>query len=335
MGKRTFIIAEVGQAHDGSLGILHSYIDAVGKTGADAIKFQTHVAEAESSPYEPFRVRFTYADATRQDYWRRVEFTAEQWAGIKRHCEDVKIEFLSTPSCVAAVDLLEKVGVERFKIGSGDTENLLLLERVARTGREVILSSGLSTFEELDNAVKLVEAHRCPVVVMQCTSEYPAPAERLGLNLIGELKRRYKHPIGLSDHSGSIVPSLAAVALGATYVETHVVFDRRMFGPDSLASITIDELRQLTDGIRMIECSMSSDFDKTVTARSQHLRAIFGKSLSLGQALPAGTVLKFEHLESKKPAGFGIPANEYARVVGRCLARDIEQWSFLTDEDLI
>jgi N-acetylneuraminate synthase len=120
-----FIIAEIGQAHNGSLGMAHAYIDALAKTGIDAIKFQTHIAEAESSIHEPFRVKFSKQDATRFDYWKRMEFTLEQWKDLKAHCDDVGLEFMSSPFSNVAVDVLETVGVKRYKIGSGEVNNFL------------------------------------------------------------------------------------------------------------------------------------------------------------------------------------------------------------------
>ena len=126
-----FIIAEIAQAHDGSLGMAHAYVDAVAKTGCHAIKFQTHISEAESSIHEPFRVKFSKQDATRMDYWKRMEFTLDQWKEIKQHCDEVGLEFMSSPFSNAAVDLLEKVGVLRYKIGSGEVNNFVLLEKSA------------------------------------------------------------------------------------------------------------------------------------------------------------------------------------------------------------
>ncbi len=144
-----FIIAEIAQAHDGSLGIAHSFIDALKDTGVDAVKFQVHIAEAESSIYEPFRVKFSYEDATRYDYWKRMEFEPYQWSGLKKHCEECGLEFMASVFSNAAVDLLEKLGVKRYKIGSGEVSNLLLLDKIAYTGKPVILSSGMSSYEEL------------------------------------------------------------------------------------------------------------------------------------------------------------------------------------------
>ena len=202
--KGTFIIAEIAQAHDGSLGILHSYIDALSKTGIDAIKFQTHIAKSESSSEEPFRVNFSYVDQTRYDYWKRMEFTREQWIEIKKHCEDVGLEFMSTPFSVEAVDLLEEIGITRYKISSGDVENFLLLEKIAKTNKPILISSGMSSFSELDAAVDFLEKFGADISIFQCTSMYPTPAKKVGLNVIQELKNRYGKAVGLSDHTGSI-----------------------------------------------------------------------------------------------------------------------------------
>jgi len=333
--QEVFIIAEIGQAHDGSLGILHSYIDAVAKTGVSAVKFQTHIAEAESSSLESFRINFSYEDATRQDYWRRMEFSSEQWSGIKDHCDDVGLEFMSTPTCIAAVDLLTRIGVRRFKVGSGDTDNRLLLKRLGAADRQIILSSGLSTLNDLDETVKFVAEFCSDIVVMQCTSDYPVEPGRLGINLIPDFIKRYApYPVGLSDHSGSIFPSVAAVALGAKFIETHVVFDRRMFGPDSSSSIEIDELQKMIEGVRMVEKSLHSGFDKSTSEGHIRMRGLFGKTLCINKSMRKGDVIKFSDLESKKPAGQGIPARDFDKVVSRRLARDIEQWEFIQVRDL-
>ena len=147
------IIAKIGQTHDGSLGILHSYIDALAPIGIDAIKFQTHIAEAESSPYEQFRIAFSYVDKTRYDYWKRMELTLEKWIEVKAHCDSVGLQFISSPFSCAAVDLLEKVGIHQYKVGSGEINNHLLLQKIAETGKPVILSSGMSNLQELDCAI--------------------------------------------------------------------------------------------------------------------------------------------------------------------------------------
>ena len=147
------IIAEIGQAHDGSLGTVYAYIDALSKTGVDVIKFQMHIAEAESSIYEPFRVKFSKQDASRMDYWKRMEFTFEQWYGIKKHCEDLGMEFMASPFSNSAVELLEKLNVRRYKVGSGEVNNLLIIQKIAETRKPILISSGMSNYEEIDQTI--------------------------------------------------------------------------------------------------------------------------------------------------------------------------------------
>lgn len=328
------IIAEIAQAHDGSLGILHSYIDALANAGVDAVKFQTHIADAESSVFEPFRVKFSYADATRFDYWKRMEFTPEQWAGIKRHCDDAGVEFISSPFSNAAVNLLENIGVKRYKVGSGEINNLLLLQKIALTQKPVILSSGMSNWQELDEAVNLFTSKNIAVSVLQCISAYPSAPAQWGLNVIAQLKQRYNIPVGYSDHSGDIFACLGAAALGAEIFEFHAVFDKRMFGPDAVASIEIDDIKRLTTGIKQIQQALFSPAEKSSDGM-QDMKNIFEKSLAVNQALSAGTVLQFEHLDAKKPKGHGISASLFNKVLGRKLVKDKAQWAFLTENDIM
>ena len=328
------IIAEIGQAHEGSLGILHSYIDALAQTGVDAIKFQTHIAHAESSEYEPFRVKFSYEDATRYDYWKRMEFTMDQWREIKAHCDEVGVEFISSPFSNTAVDLLEEVGVSAYKIGSGEVTNLLMLEKIARTGKPVILSSGMSSFDELDTSVQFLKERDIDVSVLQCTTAYPTKPEEWGLNVIDALKTRYGVPVGFSDHSGDIFACLAAAAKGAEILEFHAVFDKRMFGPDAKASLTIDEIARLVEGIRAIEIALSHPVDKQDNNRFGTLKSIFEKSLALNKDLQAGHVLSFDDLEAKKPKGYGIDASQWQQAIGKKLKTDKIAWDFLTKEDI-
>ena len=333
MKDQAFIIAEVGQAHDGSLGMLHSYIDALAPTGVNAIKFQTHIAEAESSTAEPFRVHFSYEDGSRFDYWKRMSFTEAEWIGIKNHCNEVGIEFLSSPFSIAAVNLLEKLGVPKYKVGSGEIRNYLLLDKIAKTRKPVILSSGLGSFAEIDRALGFLPANE--VAILQCTTAYPTDAKNIGLNVIQELIMKYpEHTIGFSDHSGRIETCLAARVLGAKMLEFHVVFDRRMFGPDAKASLTIDEIQTLTSGIRFIEDCLAHPVDKTSVAAESDLVKMFGKSLAVNRDMIVGSVLSLDDLEAKKPAGQGIPASDYSKVIGKALVVRKEKYDFLQEEDL-
>jgi N,N'-diacetyllegionaminate synthase len=331
---RIFMMAEVAQAHEGSLGIAHSYIDALAETGVNAIKFQTHIAEAESSAFEPFRVKFSYEDETRYDYWKRMEFTPAQWIGLREHCDRVGLEFISSPFSLAAVDLLETVGVKRYKIGSGEVSNLLLLEKIARTGKPVILSSGMSSFHELKTACELLTSRGTSVSILQCTTAYPTNPEQWGLNVLAELRKEFNVPVGFSDHSGDIYAGLSAAALGAEILEFHVVFDKKMFGPDSPASLTLEQVSSLVKGVREIERALQVQVQKDDIQSFTELKRMFGKSLAVNKAVPKGHRIAFEDLESKKPADKGIASADYSAIVGKKTIRDISAFSFLTYEDL-
>ncbi len=329
-----FIIAEIAQAHDGSLGIAHSYIDALAGTGVHAIKFQTHIAHAESSVYEPFRVKFSYEDATRFDYWKRMEFTAEQWAGLKLHCEEKGLEFISSPFSCEAVDLLEQLGVKKYKIGSGEVSNLLMLEKIARTGKDIILSSGMSSLDELDETIHFLKDFGNSLSLLQCTTAYPTVAGQWGLNVLPVLKDRYKLPIGFSDHSGDIYVSIAAAALGAEILEFHAVFDKKMFGPDAKASLTIEQIVNLVKAVVEIKKDLGVKMNKESSEKFNDLKKIFQKSLAVNKDLEPGHTIQFEDMEAKKPAGYGIDAKDFKRVIGKTLKQKKSAQEFLGFDDI-
>lgn len=334
MIAKPYLIAEIAQAHEGSLGILHSYIDAVSKTGVQAIKFQMHIAEAESSVHEPFRVKFSREDDTRFDYWKRMQFSLDQWKGIKTHCDEVGLDFICSPFSNLAVDWLEEIGVKIYKIGSGEVNNLLLLEKICATGKPIIISSGMSSFEELDKTVNFLKSKNAQFSILQCTTAYPTKPEQFGLNVIKELKDRYDVPIGFSDHSAKVATGIAAVALGAEILEFHVVFHRDIFGPDAIASLTIEETKLLVESVHEIQLSMDNPIDKNNNNQFKELKSIFEKSLAVNKDLPINHVITFDDLESKKPKGFGISATDFRKVIGKKLNKQKSQWDFLNEEDL-
>ena len=329
---RPLVLGEVAQAHDGSLGLAHAFVDAVADAGADAVKFQTHIAEAESTPGEPFRVPFSRQDASRYDYWRRTAFTEQEWVGLAEHARERELLFLSSPFSLEAVELLERVGVPAWKIGSGEVSNVRLLDRVAATRLPVLLSSGMSGYDELDQAVERLQG--APVAVLQCTSTYPAPPEQLGLNVLGELEERYGVPVGLSDHSGTIFGSLAAVALGAALVEVHVTLSRAMFGPDVPASVTTDELRTLVEGVDFLHRARTTPVDKDAfAAEAEPLRALFTKSVVTRRPVSAGAVLAEGDLTLKKP-GTGLAPERLESLVGRRVRHDLPADTLIAESDV-
>jgi N-acetylneuraminate synthase len=265
-----------------------------------------------------------------------MEFTSEQWAGLAHHAQEKGLIFLSSPFSIEAVELLEKLKMPAWKIGSGEITNLPMIERICRALGPVLLSSGLSDIGELDETVRVISAAEKEFAILQCTSEYPSPPEKAGLNLLSSFAERWKCPVGFSDHSGKIFAGLAAVSWGASIIEVHVALSKKMFGPDVSSSLTIDELETLSDGIKEIHLMRMHPVDKDVAFHQTHvqsMRSIFGRSIYAKQDLAAGSKLNLQHLAFKKP-GSGIPAKDYKQVIGKTLRRAVRTDERILSEDL-
>lgn len=333
-GGRAFVIAEVAQAHDGSLGLAHAFIDAAADAGADAVKFQTHIAGAESTLDEPFRVRFSRQDETRYTYWKRMEFSVEQWAGLAEHAREKGLVFLSSAFSVEAVELLARLDMPAWKIASGELGSAAILSAMEGAGGPFLLSTGMSGWSEIDALTTRIRGAGRPLAILQCTSRYPTPLEAVGLNVMDEIRRRYDVPAGLSDHSGQIHPAIAAIARGASVVELHLTLDRRMFGPDVPASLTVDEFRLVSSFRNALGVMEANPVDKDAAARDlAQMRATFRRSLAPTRPLPAGTILAPDMLSAKKP-GTGIPEDQLAILVGRRLKRDVSPDRLLHADDI-
>lgn len=318
-----YIIAEVAQSHDGNLNFAHAFIDAAADAGVQAVKFQTHIADCETTKDEPWRIKFSHLDRSRFDYWRRMEFTKEQWVSLANHCNDRNVDFISSAFSMEAYNLLSQVGVPAWKVASGEVNNLPLMRMFADSGKPVLLSSGMSSWSELDRVIELLKLKRAEYAIFQCTSEYPCSPESWGLNVVTEMIAKYECPVGLSDHSATIFAGLAAVALGASLLEVHVTFHRKMFGPDVSSSITFEELKLLVDGSNKIRDSMLNPVCKDLTAGSAAaMRSIFTKSIYAKKELSAGHVVNEADLCFKKP-GNGISVVHADEVIGRICMKDI------------
>lgn len=329
-----FLIAEVAQAHDGSLGFAHSFIDIAADAGVDAIKFQTHIAAAESTREEKFRVPFSHEDATRFDYWRRMEFTVSQWEGLGRHAREKGLTFLSSCFSFEAVELMRGLGMPAWKVSSGEVGSDELLDAIIIGREPILLSTGISDFAAIERQVERLTKKQVPFALFQCTTRYPVPFEEVGLNVIDQLSRRFGCPVGLSDHSGSLWPSVAAMARGAALIEVHIAMHRRQFGPDTAASLDSAQLRQLVEARDAIAAMLSHPVDKdTVSSGLADTRQLFGKSLALKVPLPAGTVLLAEHLTLKKPGG-GIGREATAQIIGQRLTRGVPADRLLRLDDV-
>lgn len=277
------LIAEVALAHDGSLGNAHAYVDAIARAGANTVKFQCQEGSAVTQ-FRPGAKPFPQ-DIDRQSYYKRTSFTPTQWSELADHAHDVNLGFCVSVFSKAAIEYLKGVAVGYWKIGSGHVGNLPLVAALAGKWEPLIISSGMSDWKELDAAVAVaieVESKnpaqlRPSPMVMQCTSNYPCPPSKVGANLIPEMKRRYPGvPVGLSDHSGTVWPSIVAAAYGADLCEVHVTWSKDCFGPDVPASVTIEELKRLVEGVRFVEemCQSALDKDK-VASELTEMRMVF------------------------------------------------------------
>lgn len=323
------LIAEVGSVHDGSLGNAHRLIDTAAEVGADAVKFQTHIAEAETLADAPAPAFFSAEP--RVDYFRRTAFTADQWIELRKHAEESGLVFISSPFSLEAVDLLEDVGLDRYKVASGEVTNIPLLERIASTGKPIYLSSGMSSWEELDTAVEILRSGG-PLTVLQCSSIYPCPPQSVGLNVIPEMIHRYKLPVGFSDHTLGLAAPLAATALGSVVVEKHLTFSRRMYGSDASHSVEPGEFHALAIALAELRSMLANPIDKDDTSGYIEMKQVFEKSIVAATWLPAGTTLEARHLAYKKP-GDGVSPARYQSVLGRSTLRDIPADTQIREED--
>lgn len=333
---RPLIVAEIAQAHDGSLGIAHSYIDAVADAGADCIKFQTHYASEESTFDDQFRVHFSTQDKTRYDYWKRMEFSKNQWEELSEHANNNNLLFLSSAFSLKALELLFDIGLPAIKIASGEISNRQMLDYAIEKKLPVILSTGMSNWEEIDSCVKYLNDNNIPVVIMQCTTEYPTPLNHVGLNVIDEFKKAFPNNyFGLSDHSGTLYPSLAAISRGIDLIEVHVTYDKKMFGPDIKSSMTIEELKLLCDYRDGVFEMTKNPVDKNKMAKKlSDVKKLFSKSLAPSRSIKKGTIITKEMLQLKKP-GTGLSYNKINEVIGKRLTKDVNPDYLLKLEDFV
>jgi N-acetylneuraminate synthase len=330
--KPVLIIAEIGSVHDGSFGNALKLIEASVSSGANAVKFQTHIAAAETLPDAPAPAYFS--GEPRYEYFERTSFSRDQWKWLKLHCDELGIEFMSSPFSVEALELLESLGVKRYKVPSGEVTNLALLAQIATTGKPVLLSSGMSSWAELDAAVEVILKGNSQVTLLQCTSEYPCAYENVGLNVMSEMKQRYDLPVGLSDHTLTPYASLAAVVLGASVIERHFTLSRMMYGSDARHSLEPAEFSELVNGIRAIQTLLVSSVDKDrQAAELGEMKRIFEKSVVSVVDIPSGSIITDQMVAVKKP-GTGIPARRLPEVIGQRAKKSIPKDRLVKEEDL-
>ena len=331
MANRTLIIAEAGVNHNGDLELAKQLIDVAAEAGADYVKFQTFSADrivSQSASKAEYQQQVTDASETQYEMLKRLELSNEMHLELIKHCEEQSIKFLSTGFDIESVDLLVELGIDLIKIPSGEITNLPYLRFIGSLGLPVILSSGMSTMDEIGDALKILESaglSRSQITVLHCTTEYPTPMVAVNLRALNSINKTFGVVVGYSDHTVGIEVSIAAVALGASVIEKHFTLDRSLPGPDHKASLEPNELIAMVKAIRNIEDSLGSGIKVPALSEIKNLH-IARKSIMAKQQIAKGEILSTTNLIVKRP-GDGISPMHWDLLVGQIASRD-----YLPDE---
>ena len=335
-GRPCFVIAEAGVNHNGDLDLARRLVDAAAAAGADAVKFQTFSADrlaTAAAPQADYQRRNTGIEESQRAMLRRLELPAAAHRELMARCRERGILFLSSPFDEDSADFLEELGVPAFKIPSGELTNAPFLAHVARKGRPLIVSTGMATLEEVRAAVEVLRrAGDPPLALLHCVSSYPAAPADVNLRAMATLREAFATPVGFSDHTAGTEIALAAVALGASILEKHLTLDRTLPGPDHRASLQPDEWTAMVAALRRIEAALG-DGRKRPAPSEEDAARVARKSLVAACDLPAGGVLRREHLAVRRP-GTGLPPGRLESVLGRRLRRPLAAGAVLTEDVL-
>ncbi len=313
-----FIIAEIGMNHDGSLGNAFNLIEEAKKAGVNAVKFQLHISEAETLRDAPKPPYFKLEE--RFDYFKRTSFTIEEWVKLKNYSHKLNLYFIVSPFSHKAVDILEEVNIDGYKIASGETTNLPLLDYINSKGKPILLSTGMSNWEEIHNAIKLIENNL--IVLFQCSSQYPCTPENVGLNVVKEMHNKYPNLVlGFSDHTLNNVTSISAYIMGAKVFEKHFTLSKKMYGADARFSFEPNELKDYIKGLDFISKVLNNPVDKDDIKKYKEMKYIFEKSIVASRDIEKGETLKMEDLAFKKPCD-GIRADQFKLLIGKKIKRN-------------
>ena len=317
--KSNYIIAEVGSTHDGNFHLAKKSIKIAAECGANIIKFQMHISEEESiknAPNPPY-----FNKENRYSYFKRTAFNFDQWKKLVLECKKNKVEFLCSPFSLKAVDELEKLKVKFYKIPSGELTNSPLLEKINRTGKFVFISTGMSNFKEIDNALKIFK-NKSKICLMQCTSLYPCPDEYLGLNVIEEFKKKYKVKLGFSDHTNDLIPSICAANMGCDFIEKHFTLSKKLYGSDAKFAMEPQEFKKYCANIFRTWKLKKLKVDKNDINPFKIMRRVFEKGIYAKYDLEINRRLKFKDLLFLKPAD-GIRADKYRKLINLIIKKKI------------
>lgn len=321
------IIAEAGVNHNGDIQLAKRLAEEAKKAGADCVKFQTFRAEAlvtadgEKAEYQKEQ---TGSGESQLAMLKKLELTQEEFLELKEYCEEIQISFLSTAFDMESQKFLESLKPFCYKVPSGEITNYPYLKVIGETGRDVILSTGMCELSEVEEAVKVLKENGAgKIVLLHCTTEYPAPIEDVNLKAMRTLAEHFGTKVGYSDHTEGIEVPVAAVAMGASVIEKHFTLDRTMEGPDHKASLEPEELAEMVQAIRKVELALGSD-KKQVTKREAANRKVARKSIVAARDIQAGEIFTEENLTVKRP-GDGLSPMKWKEVLGKAALRDFRK----------
>jgi len=339
--QNCLIIAEAGVNHNGSLEIAKRLIEIAADAGVDVVKFQTFKASnivssiARKADYQKENMKYDTNDS-QFSMLKKLELTYSDHLMLIEHCKKHNINFLSTAFDLESIDMLVGFGLEQYKIPSGEITNLPYLQKIGKLKKEIIISTGMSTLEEVEDAISVLMENgteRKKITVLHCNTEYPTPMQDVNLRAMLTLKQRLDTKIGYSDHTLGIEVPVAAVALGAQIIEKHFTLDRNMEGPDHLASLEPDELKAMVKAIRNIELALSGNGEKEPSSSEIKNKTIARKSIHLKSSLLAGHIITEQDLEMKRP-GDGISPMQINEVLGRTIKEQLPQEHKLSFKNL-
>lgn len=312
-----FIVAEAGVNHNGSVHIAKKLVDAAKKAGADAIKFQVFKARdvvTDNVPLAAYQRKNIRGNLSQLRLLEKLELSGEDFCELKRYCGKKKIVFMATPHSREEVDLVARLSTA-IKVGSGDLTNLPFLEHIAKKKLPIILSTGMSDIDEIEAAIETIKRYNDELVVMHCTTSYPASYDDVNLRAMSTLKERFGTLVGYSDHTLGLIVPMAAVAMGANVIEKHLTLDRRMRGPDHKASLEPKDFKEMVSSIRLVEKILGSK-EKKPTKSEIEIARIVRKSIVAKVDIPAGAIITKDMLAIKRP-GTGIEPGHLGSVVGQ------------------
>jgi sialic acid synthase SpsE len=318
-----YVIAEAGLNHNGSVDIAKKLIDLASKAGADAVKFQKRTVDklAVRSTLDAPDDRFPEFGKTYREIREHLEFDMVQYQEIKKYTKDKGLDFLCTAFDSEAVDFLEELGIDTYKLASHSATNIELLEYLAKTGKQTIMSTGMAELEEVGTAVKIFKKHKSPLILLHCVSAYPTPLNECNLNLINVLKGKFGLPTGYSGHELGYLPTLTAVAMGAVAIERHYTLDNNMTGFDHKMSLNPEDFIAMVKDIRSIEKIKGTD-KKSVSETEWITRNKYHVSMASSKDIPAGSELTVNMVTYRNP-GTGIPAKDAHKIIGRKALKNI------------